>query len=287
MKIYGVEQTKLFITGSSGFIGKNLVEFFSSSNIPIFEYKRGDNIETNLRYFKPTAIINCAAEIYNAEKMIDSNIILTSQILDYIKDYSPDTKLVQIGSSAEYGPVDHPTSETDRINPVDMYQATKGSATLLCQGYAKQFDLNVSIARPYSVYGKYEKPHRLFPRLWKAFKLNEPMTLYQGYHDFIYIDDFVRGINIILNTKTNGDIINFGSGVQYSNTEVLETFESITKNSNAPVKFMDTMAKKFESEIWKCNPMYADITYRFKTLHSLEDGIERFLKTANYTRESI
>lgn len=285
MKIYGVEQTKLFITGSSGFIGRHLVESYSAVNIPIFKYKKGDNIEPNLRYFKPTIIINCAAEIYNTDDMIQSNIILTSQILDYIKDYAPDTKLIQIGSSAEYGPVSNSTAETDIINPIDMYQATKGAATLLCQGYAKQFSLDVSIARPYSVYGKYEKPHRLFPRLWKAFNLNESMTLYQGYHDFIYIDDFIRGINLLLNIKTNGDIINFGSGLQYSNIEILEIFENITGIDNAPIKFIDTLDKKFESEIWCCNTTYANNVYGFKTSHTIEQGIKKFLTTANYERE--
>lgn len=274
---------KIFITGGTGFIGRNLVEFYKTQDI--FQYSRGGDIRNDLYCFNPDVIINCAAEIYNPELMFDSNINLTRSILEYMRSF-PGANLIQIGSSSEYGPVDHPTSELDKINPIDMYQATKGAATLLCQGYARQYDLNITIVRPYSVYGKYEKPHRLFPKLWKAFNLNEPMTLYQGYHDFIYIDDFIRGINILLNTKTNGDIINLGSGMQYSNTEVLETFENITKISNAPVKFIDTMAKKFESEIWKCNPMYADITYGFKAIHSLEDGIERFLKTANYTREN-
>lgn len=270
---------KIFITGTTGFIGKNLVEFYNGHEI--YEYTRGDNINLKLYEFKPNVIINCAAEIYKSELMYQSNIFLVQKILDYVKN-NPTTKLIQIGSSAEYGPASKATAETDRINPVNMYQATKGAATLLCQGYAKEYNLDISIARPYSVYGKYEKPHRLFPRLWKAFILNESMTLYQGYHDFIYIDDFIRGLDILLHTKTNGDIINFGSGLQYSNNYVLENFKKITKNKNSPIIFENKFAKSFESLVWRCDPVYAFETYGFQTEYSLDEGIKEFLKTANY-----
>lgn len=269
---------KVFITGSTGFIGKNLIEFYHKHEI--YEYKRGQSIYTELMSFSPDVIFNCAAEIYKSELMYQSNIKLVEEILEYVKLH-PNVKLIQIGSSAEYGPVSKATSETDRINPVNMYQATKGAATLLCQGYAKEYDLDISIARPYSVYGKYEKPHRLFPRLWKAFMLNESMTLYQGYHDFIYIDDFIRGLDILLHTKINGDIINFGSGLQYSNLIVLTLFKKYAKK-DATITIVDAMAKSFESEIWRCDPIYAYEKYGFKTEYSLDEGITEFLKTANY-----
>lgn len=164
-----------------------------------------------------------------------------------------------------------------------MYQATKGAGTLLCQGYARQYKLDITVARAYSVYGKYEKPHRLFPRLWRAFQINQPMKLFHGFHDFIYIDDFVRGIDMILNTdnKPLGDIVNLGSGTQYSNQEVLDLFESVTGRT-APVEVVPSMAKEFESEVWLCNTTYAKEKYGFETKYTLAQGIEDFLNTANY-----
>jgi nucleoside-diphosphate-sugar epimerase len=176
-----------------------------------------------------------------------------------------------------------PSAETDRINPVDMYQATKGAATLLCQGYARQYKLDISIARPYSVYGKYEKPHRLFSRLWRSYKNNEPMKLYQGFHDFIYIDDFIRGIDILLNTvnKPLGDIVNFGSGEQYSNFTVSDIFEQVS-GITAPIEIVQSMAKEFESDVWICNTKYAEQQYGFKIQTNLKDGIEKLLAMNSY-----
>jgi nucleoside-diphosphate-sugar epimerase len=271
---------RIFLTGGQGFIARNLIEFYSDHEI--FNYQRDTNIQDDLKKFKPDLILHCAAEIYKPELMWNSNIVLTRDILEYVKEFT-NTKLIFIGSSSEYGPVSRAASETDRINPVDMYQATKGAGTVLCQGYARQYKLDITIARAYSVYGKYEKPHRLFPRLWKAFQLNQPMKLFAGYHDFIYINDFVRGIDCIIknNNKPLGDIVNLGSGVQYSNQAVLELFENIT-NKKAPVEMIHSMAKEFESEVWLCNTNYAKEQYNFEITYSLEEGIRDFIKTANY-----
>lgn len=274
---------KIFLTGTQGFIGRNLLEFYHGHEI--FEHRRYMDIGAKLDYFKPDLIIHCAAEIYKPDEMWKSNMVMVYDILDYVKN-KPSTKLIHIGSSSEYGPVPRAAAETDRINPIDMYQATKGAGTLLCQGYARQYKLDITVARAYSVYGKYEKPHRLFPRLWRAFQLDQPMKLFHGYHDFIYIDDFVRGIDTILNAedKPLGDIVNLGSGIQYSNQEVLDLFEKIT-NKKGAVEVVPSMAKEFESEVWLCDTTYAKEQYGFETVYTLEQGIKEFLKTADYKQE--
>jgi nucleoside-diphosphate-sugar epimerase len=272
---------KIFITGTTGFIGKNLVKFYDG--VELYAYSRNENLSDALNYFAPDIIINCAAEIYKPELMWDSNVMMVKTCCDYVKN-NTHVKMIQIGSSSEYGPLPRPSAETDRINPVDMYQSTKGVATVLCQGYARTYGLDICIARPYSVYGRYEKPHRLFPRLWKAFKLNTPMKLYDGEHDFIYIDDFVRGIDILVKSHNtpHGDIVNLGSGIQYNNFDVLKLFESISGHT-APVECVYEMAKSFESTVWRCDIAYARDRYNFTCSYDLKHGIHAFLDTADYT----
>ena len=268
---------KIFITGSTGFVGLNLVEFYKDQEL--FKHNRLLNITEELNRFKPDVIINCAAEIYNADDMWIPNVLWTQECLEYVK-LKPSTRMVQIGSSSEYGPLTIPGNETNRINPIDMYQATKGASTILCQGYARTYNLDISIARPYSIYGIHEKPHRLFPKLYNSFIKNEPMTLYDGVHDFIYIDDFIRGINLLIDNKNKplGDIINFGSGKQYTNLEVLNMWQKIVGTAGN-VTYIDKMNKVFESNVWICDTNYALEHYGFKTEYTLEEGIKQYIKT--------
>ena len=267
---------KFFITGTTGFLGKSLKEHFEQHH-EVAEFVRGTNLTATLVVNNPDVIIHCAGEIYNADKMFTTNVVMVEEILEWVKR-NPKTKLIQIGSSAEYGPIPRASNELDRIDPVDVYQATKGAATLLCQGYARQFGLQTLVARIYSGYGPNERPHRLFPRLYRAFFEDEPMTLRDGVHDFIYIDDFVRGIDDIIQVPwPAGEIVNFGSGVQTSNVEVLRAWEQVT-GMKGNVIYKAGLSKAYESDVWCCDTDYAYRTYRFKTKISLEQGIDNFIR---------
>jgi nucleoside-diphosphate-sugar epimerase len=110
------------------------------------------------------------------------------------------------------------------------------------------------------------------------------MTLYQGYHDFIYINDFVRGIDLVLQQweLAPGEIVNFGSGVQTSNFELLEIWEQATQKT-APVAKVAEMRKAFENNIWLCDTAKAN-ELGFQCEYDLETGIHDFLLKAKYDR---
>ena len=65
------------------------------------------------------------------------------------------------------------------------------------------------------------------------------------------------------------DIINIGSGIQYTNEEVIKTFERVTQykfNEYLPLE-----SKKYDSEIWVSNPSKLNNYYKIK--YSLSDGL--------------
>lgn len=272
-----IANKKFFITGSKGFIGKSFLHYYGSS-CDAYEYDRSRPIEDQLNYIKPDIIINFAAEIYDPEKMFDSNILLVKKILDYCKNNKVE-HFIQIGSSSEYGAKDNAMSEKDFLDPRNIYESTKGSASLLTQSYARFYGIQTSIIRPFSVFGHLEKPHRLFPKLARAFLNNEEMVLNEGYHDFIYIKDFLNGIHQVLLTdkkQSIGDIINLGSGMQYSNFQILGLFEKIFKRQGPVIK-VDSFAKSFETKKWICDTSYTRSKYKFSTKHQIKEAIEDFL----------
>ncbi len=269
---------KIFITGSTGFIGQNLVQFYKDHDV--FEFKRYMNIEGKLDYFKPDLIINCAAEIYDKEKMWSANVELTKTCLDHCLE-RPSTAMIQLGSSSEYGPdYSRATMETDTLNPVDMYAGTKGIASTLCQTYGNVYKTDVTVIRPYSPYGPGERPHRLFPNLWKSFKLNRPMNLVMGVHDFCYIDDFVEALDTVVQSDRRhpGETLNVSSGIETNNLQVLEAFKKVTG-----LEGNVTIDEKFVTQrTWRCDNTKIRLRYGWSPKTSLEQGIKLFLERANY-----
>lgn len=276
---------KIFITGATGFVGQNLVKYYTERGHEVYAFKRHEALRDCLEQFRPDAIINSAAEIYDSEHMFVPNIILVQSILEYVRNCDQWCQLIQIGSSSEYGPTDYATNEDTLLKPVDFYQATKGAATLLCQGWARLHNLPIWIVRPYSVYGPGERPHRLFPRLYRAFNYSEPMTLYQGHHDFIYIADFVRGIDLVLQhwDLAPGEIVNFGSGFQTSNFDLLDLWINVTGKTDAPVAKVAEMYKAFENKVWVCDTVKS-MKLGFDCEYDLKTGIRDFLIKAKYDR---
>ena len=267
---------KIFLTGSTGFIGRHLANALGPHTI--YKYRRGELLCAAICKFEPDVIFNCAAEIYDSEQMFDSNIMIVQTLLSYCQS-RPLVRMIQIGSSSEYGRHLSPTSEKTVLLPTNLYEATKGSASLLCRGYAKFFNLPIVVARPYSVYGLYEKPQRLFPRLTQAYLGKSVIDIYQGSHDFIYIKDFIRGLLILMETTDleNGDIVNFGSGIITTNQKVVEVFESVIGRS-LPVKYVSQYGKPFDSSCWQCDPSYAKEKYGFSVHFDLKNGISDYIK---------
>lgn len=266
---------KMVITGTTGFIGKNLFNFFSKKN-DVIPFHRGDDPNIIIKE-KPEIIIHSAAEIYNEEKMFDSNIKLSYDIFKAAKDINFKL-LFYIGSSSEYGRKEEPITEKDSLNPETLYEATKASASMLCRSFAFKNNKPMYIIRPFSVYGNNEPKHRLIPSLLRCALSEETIKISEAYHDFIHIDDFIYGINLLIHSKNiikTGDIINFGTGHQYSNMEVLRIMEKIL---NKKIKHEKCAPLRiFDSNSWVCNTAYAYEKYGLKFSISLEEGLKKYI----------
>jgi nucleoside-diphosphate-sugar epimerase len=238
---------KILITGSNGFIGKNLCDFFSKK-YDVVKSNKNDNLHEILKNSKPQIIVHCAAEIYNPELMFDSNVLYTKCILDYCKCNNVE-KLLVLGSSSEYGFKSNKMKESDLIEPRTIYEATKSAASMLVQGYANVYQIPTLLIRPFTIVGRHEKPHKFFPTLYRSWKLDKEIQLSMGVHDFVFIDDFLRAFDFILNQKNeNFDIVNIGSGYQTDNYRIVEVFEEVLKYKYK--KVLCDKLRSFDSLNW-------------------------------------
>ena len=276
-------QEKAFVTGHNGFIGKHLLERLKARRT--YLYNRDEPVES-LATFKPNYIYHLAAEIYKEDEMLDSNILLTYKLLEQARKL-PDLKaFIYIGSSSEYGRKDHPMSETDYLDPTNMYEATKGAGTLLCQAYARTYGVPVVIARPFSLYGEHEPRKRFIPTIIKNIKKHRRLDISPGVHDFIHIDDFIDGLFILAENTHPGEIYNFGTGVQTSNEELVELIEDIIgdKALKALKALIDPL-HNYDSDCWVADISKAE-ELGWKPNHTLESGltltVKQISKPKNY-----
>ena len=199
----------------------------------------------------------------DAEEMIDTNIKGTLNLLLASKDV--DYKLfINTGSSSEYGIKNEPMGEKDCLTPISFYAATKASATLLCQVFANEYQKSIVTLRPFSVFGPYENENRFIPTVIKSIIKNKLIKLTSGNQrrDFVYVQDIVDIYIKALSygKKLSGQILNMGTGIEYTNDEVVQTLLKIT---NKKVK---VEKGTYPKRLWDTTHWVADISKTKKLL---------------------
>ena len=266
-------ELKILVTGSKGLIGRTFIETYKKK-YKIFECTKSDNLDKILKISRPEIIFNTAGEQYNEKRMISANLLIVEKLLNFCK--KTNSYLISLGSSAEYGVCKFPTKENTLLKPATKYEATKAAASMLITGYSRAYDMNAIVVRPYTVYGVYNKPDRLIPKLINCIKKNGTMNIYRGYHDYIYVNDFVRGIKILIENRRRwkrGEVINLGSGKQLSNFQVLKFVKEIFGNEKGKFKLINKFFRKWDSNMWVCNPAYIYRKYGFSTKFTFKKSL--------------
>jgi nucleoside-diphosphate-sugar epimerase len=213
---------KAFVTGGTGNIGRNLEISLRNKNIEVFSFSRGENIQV-VRRINPDYIFHVAGEIRNEYGMFDSNVVLTRDLLEASKDLEYKS-FVYVGSCLE-------------LDPTNLYASTKACGTLLCQAYSRGGNKPIRIIRASNVYGgKYDNKANFIPKLFDKYCNGEDVAINPGRHDYIYIHDFVRALELIAfsTCPCNGEIFDIGSGLWYTNLEVSRMVEWVAQGKTEP-----------------------------------------------------
>lgn len=296
-----------FITGAAGFVGSNVLrslladgqivhillkketrswrveELLLNENVHVHfgSLENKKFLDELLSAIKPDVIYHLAARgAYSSQNIPDeifqTNVDGTINLLEVAKKL-PLKLLVNSGSSSEYGNKKAPMKESDSLDPDSFYAVSKCTTTQLCQLYAKNYHVPVVTLRLFSVYGPWEEPSRLMPKLMLALKnkksieMVSPMTA----RDFIYIDDVV-GLyrNVELLSHFAGEIFNVGTGRQHT---LKETTELAQKVSGVSIELLweKMPAKSWDKSIWVADMSFTHQSLKWQALTSLEMGLSR------------
>lgn len=293
----------VFITGGNGFIGSNLARLLIKKNYNVnllarknsnlwrlkeinkdvkihqCEIEDIENLKKIITKLKPKYIIHLASygnssSENNLKKMIDVNILGLVNLLEASKKINY-KKLIICGSSSEYGFKKKPIAETDFLDPNSYYSATKGSATLIAQSYALEENKPIVILRPFSVYGPFEENNRFIPTIIKKAVSNEKVlvTKEEVKRDFVFIDDVVNAFYKSMELKTNkGELINIGTGKQYSNKEIIKIIEKILK---LKLKLGIFPKRVWDTSNWVTNNLKAKRVLKWYPENSIEQGLRQ------------
>ncbi len=250
---------KLLVVGANGMVGNALFKFFRRNNsFEVHALTREDcDLESRQQTIKfvkensPEIVIDAAAKTggigasirYPVDFLIKNTRIQNN--LFEACNLSNVSKLVFLGSSCMYPretlqPMREDQILTGMLEPTNYaYSIAKIAGTKLISAYNQQFSRHWFSIIPTNLYGPrddfdFDNSH-VIPSLIRKFdeakRERKPEVLLWGSggprREFMYISDFVNAVNNILNLNHSHELINVGTGHDYTILELAETVKNI------------------------------------------------------------
>lgn len=173
---------------------------------------------------------------------IKTNVIGMANVLDFAATCN--ATVLQASTSEVYGdPEIHPQVESylGRVNPIGIrscYDEGKRSAETLCSDYARQFNLDVKIARIFNTYGPHMRKDdgRVVSNFINQALLGEDITLYGNgdqTRSFCYVEDLVAGLVALMNSTQDYSPINLGNPSEISMKELALTIKALIPSDSS------------------------------------------------------
>ena len=307
-----ISNSIILLTGSSGFIGANLLRallkknpkkihiilrktsnkwriqnLLTSSKIQIHygDINNKKFIDNVFKQAKPEIIYHCATygmflnKQKNKEKILKTNILSLYYLIEQSAQHNV-KRFINTGTTSEYGIKNVSMKENMLLEPTNTYGATKASATIIASQLAKEYKLNLVTLRLFSPYGYYEEKNRLFPHVILNYLEDKEFSLSSQtfVRDFTFIDDIINAYIKVSqsNKKIYGDIFNVGTGKQYRLIDVIQTLEKIEKRK-AKITWGHIKAKQQEPKIWKSDNSKIKKVFNWTPKETLESGLKKDL----------
>lgn len=183
---------------------------------------------------KVDVVVHFAAESHVSRSIYDNKIFYETDVLGtqsvtnaVLKNSDRIERYIHISTSEVYGSaVEVPMTEEHPLNPLTPYASAKVGADRLVYSYYKTYGIPAVIVRPFNAYGCRQHLEKAIPRFITSAILNEPITIHgtgEGTRDWNYVDDLCKAFDIILHIdlkKVKGEVINLGTGKDYSINEI-------------------------------------------------------------------
>lgn len=302
---------KVLITGGAGFQGSHLAESLLKKGHDVtilntFTEEKLSNIESfkdDVRVvfgsitdpvlvektvsghdvvFHLAANINVDQSLKDPKSFIDVNITGTFNILEEVR--KNDIRMIHASTCEVYGDghelkEGELLDETAELKPNSPYASTKAGADRLCYSYYRSFDVDVSVVRPFNIFGERQKSGTfgaLIPILVRKAMSGDKLTVFgtgEATRDYLHVSDLVNAYELVMEHKElSGKAINFASGV---NTSVKDIAEYIAKKFDGEIQYGPARpgeVMRFPADISLAKSL------GFEPKVSIWEGIDRYIE---------
>ncbi|GAA1273725.1 dTDP-glucose 4,6-dehydratase [Sphaerisporangium rubeum] len=227
----GHEDTQVTVLDSLTYAG-NLANLAAVAGHPRHTFVRGDITDTDLVddvMAGHDLVVNFAAEthvdrsITGAAGFVTTNVLGTQTLLQAALRAGVRTFL-QVSTDEVYGSIDEGHwTEDEPLLPNSPYSAAKAGADLLCRAYHRTYGLDVRVTRCCNNYGPFQYPEKLIPLFVTTLLDGGAVPLYGdglNVREWLHVDDHCRGIQLVLDKGSPGEVYHIGGGVELTNREL-------------------------------------------------------------------
>lgn len=301
----------ILITGGSGMVGKNLINYLSentkynlfyptSLELNLLEY---DKILKFIKKNKIESIVHCAglvggiqANIERPFSFLNINFQIGANVINAALNLGIN-KLINLGSSCMY-PKDHDGElhEKDILSGSlestnEGYALAKISIAKMCEFGAKEYGFNYKTIIPCNLYGKWDKfdpkNSHMIPAVIRKLNLaknkNDSAIIWgdgTARREFMYAEDLADFILFVINNYEDIDLYtNVGLGYDYS---ILDYYNKIAKVVGYSGEFTFDLSKPIGMKRKLCS-VEKQNKLDWSPKHSLESGL---LKTYKFYLEN-
>ncbi len=252
---------RYFVTGGAGFIGSNYIEHLfrnvkELTSVTIYDkftyaanpknYQefvadprltviKGDICDFNLLEKSMKGhdfVVHFAAESHVDRSIDDASVFVQTNVLGTLRVLEASRKVgiktvIHVSTDEVYGSLSEGSAaEIFPLEPNSPYAASKAASDLLARSYFVTHDLDVRTTRCCNNYGKYQFPEKVIPVFINKLKSGQKLPIYgdgKNVREWIHTSDHARGIQIVLEKGSPGEIYNIGTGSHLSNHELATT----------------------------------------------------------------
>ena len=237
-------QDRLVVLDALTYAG-NLASLQSLIGNEQYRFVKGDIVDRDatvalLKEEQIDTIVHFAAEshvdrsISGPAAFIDTNIVGTHNLLQAARNVWLDSdeapanhRFHHVSTDEVYGSLgatDPGFNESTPYAPNSPYSASKAASDHLVRAYHHTFGLQVSTSNCSNNYGPYQFPEKLIPLMIVNALDGKPLPVYgdgSNIRDWLYVEDHVRGIDLVIKKGEVGETYNIGGNEEHANMDIV------------------------------------------------------------------